>query len=141
MAISQITALPDPPSRSNPTDFATKADALMNAFPTFVSETNTVASEVEAFANLAVAAGGSATTALSTSELTVGTGSKSLTASAGKQFVPGQPLKLWNVANAAGMVGTVTSYDNGTGALVVNVIAATGSGTFWTGRFSRRCPP
>jgi hypothetical protein len=42
-----ITALPPAPSRADPANFATKADALLGAFDTFVSETNTTAANVD----------------------------------------------------------------------------------------------
>lgn len=44
---SQITTLPAAPSRADPSTFSTKADALLGALATFVSETNTVATEAE----------------------------------------------------------------------------------------------
>lgn len=42
-----ITALPTPPSRSDPVNFSTRADAFLLALPTFRSEANTLASEAE----------------------------------------------------------------------------------------------
>lgn len=41
-----ITALPDPPSRADPSTFSDKSDALLGALPTFVTETNAVAVEI-----------------------------------------------------------------------------------------------
>lgn len=38
-----ITALPSPPSRSDPTNFADKGDAFLGALPTFVTQANTLA--------------------------------------------------------------------------------------------------
>lgn len=46
--MTTITALPTPPSRSDPANFAARADAFLGALPTFATETNTVASEVNA---------------------------------------------------------------------------------------------
>jgi hypothetical protein len=44
-----ITALPTPPSRANsPADFSNRADALLSALPTFVSETNAVQADLNA---------------------------------------------------------------------------------------------
>lgn len=62
--MTTITPLPDPPLRSSPADFAEKGDAFMAALPTFATETNTVASEVNGYrtdtvnsVNLAIANG------------------------------------------------------------------------------------
>lgn len=43
-----ITALPTPPSRSDPANFAARGDALLGALPTFVTEANALASAVNA---------------------------------------------------------------------------------------------
>jgi hypothetical protein len=40
MAYPPITTLPTPPSRQDPANFATEADAFLGALPTFQSETN-----------------------------------------------------------------------------------------------------
>ena len=63
-----ITALPTPPSRGDdPTTFATRADALLGALPTFVTENNAQAAVVNAAAatasSAAVTASAAATTA------------------------------------------------------------------------------
>jgi len=44
--MTTITALPTPPTRQDPINFADRADAFLAALPTFATETNTVASEV-----------------------------------------------------------------------------------------------
>jgi hypothetical protein len=76
-------------------------------------------------------------TVTSTTSLTIGTGSQSLTVTTGTpagsvQFYIGQQLIISNSTNT--MTGNVTSYNSGTGALVVNVATTAGSGTFtsWT---------
>lgn len=51
--MTTISALPTPPSRDDPTNFATRGDALLGALPTFVTETNLVAGEVNAAAAVA----------------------------------------------------------------------------------------
>ncbi|PIB91406.1 hypothetical protein [Caulobacter sp. FWC2] len=43
---AQITALPTPPSTSDPTNFNTRADAFLGQMPTFVTEANALAGEV-----------------------------------------------------------------------------------------------
>jgi len=47
MAYPTITALPTPPSRQRPSDFATEADAFLGAFPTLRTEVNTAGEFVE----------------------------------------------------------------------------------------------
>jgi hypothetical protein len=44
--MSTITALPTPPSRSNPTTFSVLADSFLAALPTFVSETNVISADI-----------------------------------------------------------------------------------------------
>jgi hypothetical protein len=70
----------------------------------------------------------------STSSVTIGTGAKSFTVDAGMGYsVSDNIVVIPNVTLGDGknyMQGTVTSYDNGTGALVLNVTTSLGSGTF-----------
>lgn len=139
MAITPITALPAAPSISDPTNFETEADALLGAMPTMVTQMNAAfvafTADAEAAATLAVAAGFSGT---STTSLVVGEGTKSLTVQTARAFVPGVQVIIANTA-APGtnyMFGSVTSYNSGTGALVVEVPVdgSRGSGTYtaWT---------
>lgn len=50
-----ITALPTPPSRNDPTNFSTRADAFLGALPAFGTEANALAVEVNANAVTAAA--------------------------------------------------------------------------------------
>jgi hypothetical protein len=82
--------------------------------------------------NLVSASGANAT---STTALTIGLGSQSLTVQAGKNFAVGHTLKIASTASPTNyMVGDVVSYNNSTGALVVNVTYFNGSGSAsaWT---------
>jgi len=45
-----ITPLPTPPSRQDPSNFSTRADAFLGALPAFATETNAVAVDVDATA-------------------------------------------------------------------------------------------
>lgn len=77
----------------------------------------------------------STNTASSTS-LTIGTGAKALTVETGKALVPGMWVLLaYSADPAKNMIGQVTSYNAGTGALVLNVTATSGAGTYadWAG--------
>ena len=75
------------------------------------------------------------TSATSTTSLTIGAGSKSLTIQTGKQFAVGQFVVIASTASPSNyMIGQITAHDNGTGALVVNVSAIGSGGTLadWT---------
>jgi hypothetical protein len=50
--MTTITALPTPPSRDDSANFPARADDFMAALPTFATETNAVAAEVNAFSDL-----------------------------------------------------------------------------------------
>jgi hypothetical protein len=60
--MTTITALPDAPTRADPTNFSAKGDALMTALPTFVTEVNLVAGEINTNATSASTSAGTATT-------------------------------------------------------------------------------
>lgn len=63
-----ITPLPTPPSRDDPTNFATRADAFLGALPTFATEANALAVDVndDAVSSAASAATASAAAAAAT---------------------------------------------------------------------------
>lgn len=72
------------------------------------------------------------TSATSTSSVTIGTGSKSLTlAQTGKAFAVGQWVQITSAAAPATdfMLGAITAFNAGTGAMTVNVALAGGAGT------------
>ena len=115
-----INNLPDGPQ---PTDsqaqFDAKAFSLFNALNPFINETNAV---VAAF-NF------NATNSTSTSTLTIGTGIVNLTVQASKSYVIGMTVKIASTANGANwMLGDVTAYNSGTGAMTVNVRTTNGTG-------------
>lgn len=119
-----ISTAPEPPNRNSPSDFSTKADALLAwLVTTFIAELNATATAM----NL------NATTSTSATSLAIGTGSKSLTVETDKSYQVGQSIKV-AFDSSNWMHGEVTSYNAGTGALVVNVSIIKGSGTktAWT---------
>lgn len=122
-----IDALPTAPNRNmTPEAFIATADAWVAAMSTFATQVN---SDLNLILNL------SGLLATSTTSLLIGTGSKSLTVETSKAFLPTQSVRLYSTASPANyMLGTVTSYDAGTGALVVGVTSVGGSGTLaaWT---------
>jgi hypothetical protein len=116
--------VPEAPSRANPSNFSTLADALLSWLcTTFVTELNATAAAM----NL------NDTTASSTTSMTIGTGSQSFTADTDKSFQVGMSVMIAH-DSANWMHGQVTSYTSGTGAMVVNVTNVMGSGTetSWT---------
>jgi hypothetical protein len=74
--------------------------------------------------------GAASTQASSTTSLAIGTGTKNLDVQTGKNIIAGMPVRIASTATPTNrMDGTVTSYDSGTGALVVSVDRVIGSGT------------
>jgi len=73
--------------------------------------------------------------ATSTTSLTIGTGSKSLTITANKAFAVGQVVLIARTSDATNfMFGTVTAYTASSGSMTVDVSLVGGTGTFtdWT---------
>ena len=65
----------------------------------------------------------------SSTSLTIGAGSKSLTVGTGLAYTVGQQIIIaYDGSNT--MIGTVTSYNSATGAMVANITSVTGSGTY-----------
>lgn len=122
-----IDALPTPPSRNDaPATFIARANALLAALVNFVTQTNAVA----------VAMNLNATTGTSATSNSIGTGAKTFTADTGKSWQPGMFIVIADTAapSTNSMLAQITSYNSGTGALVVDVKAILGSGTktAWT---------
>jgi hypothetical protein len=68
---------------------------------------------------------------VSVTSLTLGTGSTTFSAQTGVAFVAAQAVSICSAGvPAACFIGTITSYNSGTGSLVVSVTSVTGSGTF-----------
>ena len=157
-----ITALPAAPDPSNRSTFNSLAYPWSAALPTFGTEVSAVAANVKANADEAqadavataadrvqtgldvVAAAASAASAIaapgvqatSTTSLSVGLGIKSLTIQTGKAYSIGQSVVIADTSapSTNWMFGQITSYNSGTGALVVDVVQTLGSGTLtaWT---------
>jgi hypothetical protein len=126
-----ITALPTPPATTDDSvTFNVRAFAVFDALhDTLIPELNAYAAALPA--NIT----GTDFSATSTSSVTIGTGSKSFTIQTGKQFQVGQTIRIaYTTTPANYMDGQVTSYNSGTGALVVDVQSVGGSGTqaLWT---------
>ncbi len=147
--------MPTAPQRTDtPAVFVTRADATVAAWPQFITETNTVAVEINtksvntdtnaaasaasaaaalvsqnaAAASAASAVATATTNGTSTTSLAIGTGSKTFTTQSSKNWVAG----MWmTVSSAAGptnyMYGYVTSYSGTT--LIMTITQVGGSGT------------
>lgn len=106
--MTTITALPTAPSRADPANFRTRADAFMAALPTFATETNTVAGEVNTNATTATTQAGIATTQAGTATTQAGNASASAAAASASALT---------ALNAPGTSATsTTSLTIGTGA-------------------------
>lgn len=116
----------DKPQRNDRSTFSTRADAFITWWlDTFWDELQTV---VAAF-NF------NATNSTSTSSLTIGTGSKTITVQTGKSLVEGMEIICAYTTDPTNrMLAVVTAYDSGTGALSFYSEKAKGSGTYtaWT---------
>jgi hypothetical protein len=130
MSLPPITELPPAPQRTDdPGTFSDKADAFVAALEPFREELVAFGEAIPA----EVAPTNFNST--STTSLAIGTGSKSLTVQTAKLYYVGQFVGLFSTASPTNfMLGQVTSYDQGTGALVVNVTTTSGAGTIaaWT---------
>lgn len=101
---------------------------------------NAASSAVQAASSATTALNAPGTSASSTTNVLIGTGSKTFTIQTGKLFVAGMTLK----ADSSGswMIGNVTSYNSGTGELILNVTNIFGLGTLasWTVSISAPMP-
>jgi len=116
-----LPILPSAPSRADPANFSAEADAWVAALENWTTAANNL--ELSLQANNLI---GTSTTSLS-----VGTGSKGFTTQAGKVWLVGSYLYIVASTDITKvMQGKITSYNSTTGALVVDVNIASGSGTF-----------
>jgi hypothetical protein len=115
-----VTIVPDFPLRSSglsDAEYSTQVEASLAAMPQFIEDLNAVGSAY------ALATNGTSTTSVA-----IGTGSKSFTTQTGLGYVVGMTLRIANNSTNF-MTGEVTSYNSGSGALVMNITSVTGSGT------------
>jgi hypothetical protein len=68
-----ITALPTPPSRDDPANFSARADAFLGALPTFATEANALATQVNGYASDAAASAAAAAAAAGAAKWVSGT--------------------------------------------------------------------
>lgn len=120
---------------SNPTTGLAN-DGHKTRFVPALAQVVAVASNVLSNANAAAASAASAlnapgTNATSTTSNTLGTGSKSFTIQTGKTFAVGQPLIAVDSANPTTkyLLGQITAFNSGTGALTILVTDFAGTGT------------
>lgn len=130
MPIPVVDPLPPAPVRNDP-NFADTAEVWVQYLAdTYTPQLNLFAEglvEAAAVANYST---------VSTTELTISTGTKTLDVETGKMFVAGQFVVIADVAAPSDnwMHAIVTAYDLATGAMSVIVVRAHGSGTIdaWT---------
>jgi len=122
MAIQNIPAFPLRSQGLAQQAYSAGVEASLSALPKFVDDMNAVGSAYALTTN-----------GTSTTSVAIGTGSKSFTTQTNLGYLVGMTLRLaFDSTNY--MTGDVTSYNTGSGALVVNVTSVVGSGTrtSWT---------
>jgi len=123
MTIDLITANPD---TGNPAEFNTQADLAWSQLKLMIPQVNTA---LTAF-NF------NATNSTSTTSLLIEVASKTLTVQASKSYVVGMAVTIaYTTDPTQWMRGEVTSYNSGTGELIVNIryiSDTTGTYTAWT---------
>jgi len=118
---NEFTPLPTPPSTLDPVNFNSRADAFLGALPTFQTELNDYAATLT----------NAATDSTSTTSNTIATGSKTFTVQTGKSYYAGMNVQASSISSPTNwMAGNVTSYNTGTGELIINVNYYAGTGTF-----------
>lgn len=128
-----ITLLPTPPDRSDPANFAARADAFLAALPTFGEEVNATVRDL--LMNISGVFGTSSTTSH-----TIGTGTKAFTVDTGLAVTPGMPILISSAANRVNwMFGIVSSYSGAD--LSVAVTHVSGSGTYTDWEMGMSGPP
>lgn len=121
---------------NNAASAASSAITAIGDASTQASIAQTAANDAQSWANAAAYSATSAvnapgTSASSSTSLTIGTGSKSFTIETGKQFTVGQTVIIAYASNVTNfMVGQITSFTSGTGAMTVNVSSTGGGGTW-----------
>lgn len=116
---------PTAPSRADRNTFATRADAwLAWESADFIPGINDV---VDFLNNMT----GTSWSSISTTTLTISSGTKNLTIEANKSYALGQMILIASTAAANNyMTARVTAYDSVTGEMTVDVITTGGSGTY-----------
>ena len=125
---------------------ATNAAASASNAATSASAASGSASSASSSATAAAASALSAvnapgTSGTSTTSLTIGTGSRTFTTQTGKAWVVGQFVLISNSAAPANwMIGYISAYNSGTGAMTVEAQNTNGSGTAATWNISLAAP-
>lgn len=111
----------------NPTTGLANGGAIVRLIPSYSNVVAIAANVVNTASN---AVNAPATNATSTTSLTIGTGSKSLTlAQTDKLFYVGQTVTISDTTGLNAMSGTITAFDSGTGAMTVMITSTIGTGT------------
>lgn len=104
MAYPPISALPSPPSRQDPANFADEADAFLGALPTFQTETNTAGTYIEGKAAEAETSATNAATSATGAATSATNSANSATAAANSAASAGGVLWVSGTSYAVGYV-------------------------------------
>lgn len=116
-----LPILPQAPSRQDPTNFSNLADAWVDALGPWTTAANALEGSLQ-YTNI---------TGTSTTSKTIAIGSWNLTTQTGKAWIVGSFIYMVVASDVSKyMLGQITAYNSGTGAMTVNVTTVQGSGTF-----------
>lgn len=127
--IPEIPPSPPAPARTQaPDTFSAAADRFAAYIEQMPAYYNAFGAAMEVLAGEIANQGFSAT---SSTAMTIGTGTKTFTASTGAAFIGGQTVLISSTASSENnMTGTVVNYDSTTGVMEVDVDTISGSGSF-----------
>lgn len=124
--MTEISALPTPPSRLSPEDFAARGDEFLGALPQFAAQANALAASLNELVQNFGFAGTSAT-----AESIASTGAKTFLTQARRSWLPGMYVVIAAASSPdTYMLAQVQSYNTGTGELGVTVRSSAGTGSY-----------
>lgn len=128
--MSQIAPLPTPvPTSTDPENFDVRADEFLAALPTFASEANVLASELNSMSNTFTGLYSLYPANGTTTAFTPTSSSLSITIQVGKAFKPGMPYTMYASGSPLThyVTGIISSYNSTSGAAVFTRVTSLGA--------------